>query len=144
MKKNKFCIIFSMLIVFLAYGIQTVESQDDYSYVPGVWEQIARIAGGTFIIEITVKEILAAENRAIVFAKWPDYNAGKNFIAAGTYEVNDAQFKPGSEPVIEYKNPVTGRDMTLKFNKNGTGTVKAVSTSGGASGTIFADLKKIK
>jgi|FrelakmetLWP11LW_1041352.scaffolds.fasta_scaffold21702_1 hypothetical protein len=131
-----------ILLFLLAYGVQTIESQEDYSYVLGVWELTTKAVHGTYTSEITVKEILTVENKAVIFAKWPDIKVGKNFSAAGSYEVNDALFKPGPEPVIEYKAPVNGREISLKFNKNGTGTTKSVSTGGGESGTLFGDLKK--
>jgi hypothetical protein len=136
------------LVIFLfllAYAIQAAESQEDYGYVLGVWENTLTIAAGKIITEITVKEIIPVENKAVVFAKWPELKSGKFHSAAGSFEVNDALFKPGPEPVIEFKNPVNGRETTLKFNKNGTGTSKTAATSGGGAGaTNYGDLKKMK
>jgi len=131
-----------ILLFLLAYGVRTIESQEDYSYVLGVWEQTAQTRSGTLTAEVTVKEILAAENKAVVFVKWPDFKFQKGFRPAGSYEVKDALFKPGPEPVIEYLNPANGSEISMKFNKNGTGTTKIVAKRGGESGNIIYDMKK--
>jgi hypothetical protein len=138
LKKTAACSLV-FVFAFLAYAIQIVGSQEDYSYVLGPWEATA----GSITSEITVKEILPIENKAVVFVKWQDQRSARGpNISAGSYEVNNALFKPGPEPVIEFKSPTSGNEQSLKFNKNGTGTIKSVSNRGGEWGSIFGDLKK--
>lgn len=128
----------AILLFLLTYEIQTIESQEDYSYLLGVWES----KSGSFTSEITIKEIFAIDNKAVVFVKWPENSSSRGRIPAGSYEVNNALFKPGPEPVIEYKSPTSGNEQFLKFNRNGTGTIKSVTGKGGEWGTITGDLKK--
>ncbi len=137
LKKMATCLIVFLISLF-SFAVQTIKSQEDYSYVLGVWES----KSGSFTSEITIKEILAIDNKAVVFVKWPENNSSRGRIPAGSYEVNNALFKPGPEPVIEYKSATSGNEQYLKFNRNGTGTIKSATGRGGEWGTITGDLKK--
>jgi len=92
--------------------------------------------------KLLLKKFLRLKKKAVVFVKWPDFKFQKGFRPVGSYEVKDALFKPGSEPVIEYLNPANGSEISMKFNKKGTGTAKIVAKRGGESGNIIYDMKK--
>lgn len=124
-----------ILIIFTTYAVQIIESQEDYSFILGIWETYGEKRKG----ELTIKEISEAENKAVVSIK---YEAAPSLnIPAGGYEVNNALFKPGPEPVIEFKSPTTGALNTFKFKRDGT----AICTTSGVPrvpGSLFSDWKK--
>ena len=134
LKKIATCLI-AFLIILLTSGVQEIRSQEEYSYILGVWVTY----GQERKAELTIKEISQAENKAIIFLKYEA--AIQMHIPAGSYEVNNALFKPGPEPVIEFKSPTTGALNSFKFKRDGT----AICTTSGVprvSGALFSDWKK--
>lgn len=137
LKKISACSIV-FLIIFFSYMVQVIESQEDYSFVLGVWE----VTGRGRTAELTIKDISQMENKAVVFLKYSALQTLKYSIPAGSYEVNDAVFKPGPEPVIEWKNPTTGAQNSFSFKRDGTAVSKTVTAVGGAEGIQYGDWKK--
>jgi hypothetical protein len=131
---------FGFLLFYLAFLIQIVEAQEDYSYVLGVWE--SKLRNRQFVADLAVKEIRMANKTAVVSLNWPEQKSFEKTLAAGSYEIKNALFIPGIEPVIEFISPISGSEITYKFNKNGLGTFKAVSKRGGEFGTEMGTLKR--
>jgi hypothetical protein len=137
LKKIATCSIV-FLIILLSYAVQTIESQEDYSYILGVWE--TKTGGRT--AEITIKEISQTKNKAVIFMKYSELQTPQVSIPAGSYEVNNAEFKPGPEPVIEFKNPTNGFQNSFSFKRDGTAVSKTITGRGGAAGIQYGDWKK--
>jgi hypothetical protein len=114
MFKKLFTCSLVTLLFLLAYSIKTVESQEDYSYVLGVWEGQWGLNGQKW--SVTVKEIFPSESKDILSVDYQAFNMPGKYVPAGSYEVNNAVYKPGETYVISYPAK-EGREYFFEFKK---------------------------